>query len=82
MDHLTMQTQMDIYLNFHGSNFSVFFFFVFFFMAKFHVFSMRICFCFIIANCEIVSPCVKIKDKLKMFQHQTSKTMKTLCSIK
>ena len=29
----------------------------------------------VIANCEIVSPCVKIKDKPKMFQHQTSKTM-------
>ena len=29
----------------------------------------------LIANCEIVSPCVKIKDKPKMFQHQTSKTM-------
>ena len=36
----------------------------------------------VIANCEIVYPCVKIKDKLKMFQHQTSKTIKTLCSIK
>ena len=35
-----------------------------------------------IANCELVSPFVKIKDNPKMFQHQTSKTMKTLCSKK
>ena len=66
--------------------FFLFFFFVFFFFFFFFFFGAVGALCLfsflVIANCKIVSPCVKIEDKLKWFQHQTSKTVKTLCRIK